>query len=40
MAYSNNKPAVKKSGYMNSGIKMKAPLMLKKCGSQRYGKKK
>jgi len=40
MAYSSKKPAVKKLGYMKPGVKMEAPLMLKKCGSKRYGKNK
>jgi len=40
MAYSSKKPAVKKSGYTKSGVKIEAPLMLKKCGSSRYGKNK
>ena len=40
MAYSSNKPAVKKYGYMKSGVKMKAPFLLKKCGSKRYGNNK
>jgi len=40
MTYSSKKQAVKKSGYIKSGVKMEAPLMLKKCGSSRYGKNK
>ena len=40
MAYSSKQPAVKKSGYVKSGVKMKAPFLLKKCGSKRYGDNK
>lgn len=40
MAYSTKKPATKKSGYVKSGLNMKTPLLLKKCGSKRYGKNK
>ena len=37
MAYLSKKAATKKSGYIKSGLNMKAPLLLKKCGSKRYG---
>ena len=40
MAYSGKKQATKKSGYVKSGINMKAPFLLKKCGSKRYGNNK
>jgi len=39
MTYSSKKAAVKKYGHVKPAAKMKGPLLMKKCGSYRHGKK-